>query len=84
MAYKGGVPVNSGFYPRNDFPIVDAKDIYVLDTLRLDALSDTYILNIDYDILLAFDTNEIVSANDSVSTAKLGVATLGAMTLGRE
>jgi prefoldin subunit 5 len=36
MAYKGGVPVNSGFYPRNDFPIVDAKDIYVSEEQRLD------------------------------------------------
>ena len=36
MAYKGGVPVNSGFYPRNDFPIVEAKDIYVSDEQRLD------------------------------------------------
>jgi hypothetical protein len=37
MAYKGGVPVNSGFYPRNDFPIANAKDIYVSDEQRLDA-----------------------------------------------
>lgn len=37
MAYKGGVPVNSGFYPRNDFPIVEAKDVYVSDEQRLDA-----------------------------------------------
>lgn len=37
MAFKGGVPVNSGFYPRNDFPIVEAKDIYVSDAQRLDA-----------------------------------------------
>lgn len=36
MAYKGGVPVNSGFYPRNDFPIAEAKDIYVSDEQRLD------------------------------------------------
>lgn len=40
MAYKGGVPVNSGFYPRNDFPIVEAKDIYVSDEQRLDAVLD--------------------------------------------
>ena len=38
MAYKGGVPVNSGFYPRNDFPIAEAKDIYVSDDQRLDAV----------------------------------------------
>lgn len=38
MAYKGGVPVNSGFYPRNDFPIAEAKDIYVSDEQRLDTV----------------------------------------------
>lgn len=36
MAYKGGVPVNSGFYPRNNFPIAEAKDIYVSEEQRLD------------------------------------------------
>jgi len=40
MAYKGGVPVNSGFYPRNDFPIVDAKDIYVSEGKRLNVKLD--------------------------------------------
>ena len=36
MSYKNGVPVNSGFYPRGDFPIANAKDIYVSDEERLD------------------------------------------------
>ena len=35
MSYTGGVPVNSGFYPRNDFPIVNAEDVYVSDDQRL-------------------------------------------------
>lgn len=45
MAYKGGVPVNSGFYPRNDFPIAEAKDIYVSDEKRLDVVLEELIKN---------------------------------------
>lgn len=176
MAYKGGVPVNSGFYPRNDFPIIEAKDIYVSDDQRLNQtienlqniigdapvseqiaeaiaeqdhfsgdyndlknrpnivedessdlciadgsgntifkvdnngihttaltlngeniknILDTYILSIDYDKLLAFDTDEIVINDkidedpdnndtdaDSETSAVLGIAVLGQMILG--
>ena len=37
MAYKEGVPVNSGFYPRGNYPIANAKDVYVSDEEMLDA-----------------------------------------------
>lgn len=91
MAYKGGVPVNSGFYPRNDFPIAEAKDIYVSDEQRLDKIIEIYTLNIDYNTLLAFDITEIVFGSasgggadneDAGTSSVLGVAVLGQMVLG--
>lgn len=49
-----------------------------------DSLSDileTYILNIDYDTLLAFDTSELVSGGSINTTAILGQATLDSLIL---
>lgn len=41
----------------------------------------TYILNIDYDTLLAFDTSEIVFGAGTNTTSVLGQAILGQMVL---
>lgn len=46
----------------------------------VDSQLDTYILNIDYDTLLAFDTSEIVIGTTS-TTSVLGQAILGQMVL---
>ncbi len=47
MAYIGGVPVNSGFYPRGNFPIVNAKDVYVSDSDTLLALLERFGVDIN-------------------------------------
>lgn len=48
----------------------------------LSTILDTYILNIDYDALLAFDTTEIVTNNTNANTTSvLGRAILGQMVL---
>jgi hypothetical protein len=46
----------------------------------LSTILETYILNIDYDTLLAFDTSEIVTGATS-TTSVLGQAVLGQMVL---
>ena len=51
--------------------ITHGEDLTLLSTIL-----DTYILNIDYETLLKFDTTEIVLGSGSTS-AKLGVAILG-------
>lgn len=35
MAYKKSLLAGGGFYPNGEFPIVDAKDVYVDDNTRL-------------------------------------------------
>ena len=57
MAYKGNVPVNSGLYPRSDFPIVDAKDIYFSDDQRLDAALIDMAETLGYQISTKADAN---------------------------
>jgi hypothetical protein len=47
----------------------------------LSNIIDTYILTIDYDTLLAFDTSEIVTGATSTTTSVLGQAMLGQMVL---
>lgn len=48
----------------------------------LSNLLETYMLNIDYGSLVAFDTTEIVMVNND-QVATLGLATLGQMMLGQ-
>lgn len=118
MSYTGGVPVNAGFYPRSNFPIAEAKDIYVseekrlnsvlaelfegienastqehkhstLDTVHdrtqitLSTLIETYMLAINYDTMLSFDTNEIV-VDFSKNSSLLGKSILGNMILNKK
>ncbi len=56
---------------------VNADGTYLLSNLL-----ETYMLNIDYESLVAFDTTEIViGSNEQIAT--LGLATLGQMVLGQ-
>lgn len=64
------------------------EDIYSIGTEsinhgedKLSSIIDTYILNIDYESLLAFDTSEIV-IDGTTTTSMLGKAILGKMILG--
>lgn len=74
MAYKGGVPVNSGFYPRNDFPIADAKDIYFSDTERLDVVVGELIAR-----LAQFNTTFIGTRAEYEAANKAGSVPVGAV-----
>lgn len=49
----------------------------------LSNLLETYMLNIDYDALISFDTSEIIFATNSDSVATLGLARLGSLILGK-
>lgn len=55
--------------------------IYHNDEILLSYILDNYLLNIDYDNILAFDTTEIV-INTNVKSSILGKAILGSMVLG--
>ena len=66
---------------------VDKEDlrtdkIYHSDEILLSQLIDDYLLNIDYDNILAFDTTEIV-INTNAKSSILGQAILGLMVLGQ-
>jgi hypothetical protein len=65
----------------------EIKESIVVDSTKvthgenlLSNILETYILNIDYDTLLAFDTSEIVTGATS-TTSVLGQAILGQMVL---
>ena len=55
---------------------------YILhNSNTLSQLLEQYILNIDYDTILAFDTSEIVFGNTPTTTSILGQAILGQLIL---
>jgi hypothetical protein len=66
-------------YPNNETlaAILNAID----DTKADKTYVNNYLLNIDYDTLLKFDTNEIVINNTINTTSVLGQAILGQMVL---
>lgn len=70
-------------YPNNStlMAVIDAIDETKADKDYIDEIFNAYLLNIDYDNLLAFDTNEIVF-NIDTSIAILGQSMLGKMILG--
>jgi hypothetical protein len=77
--------IGDGFTLVNDLPFVDES--VIVDSKRVAHGSDflfdileNYILNIDYDTKLAFDTSELVTGTAS-TTAVLGRAILGQMIL---
>jgi hypothetical protein len=77
--------IGNGFDNVTSLPFVDETMILASTQVRhenslLSELIDTYILNIDYDTLLAFDTSEIVTGVTS-TTSVLGQAILGQMVL---
>ena len=93
---NGDLVMTGGFAPAGDFFLVGANDIYVAhikekeeDTevaTSLSEITNVYILDVDYNTLLKFNTSEIVignAASGGGTTAKLGVAVLGTMVLGQ-
>lgn len=69
----------------NDLPFVDESIVVpstrvTHDEYLLSNILETYVLNIDYDTLLAFDTSEVVTGATS-TTSVLGQAILGQMVL---
>ena len=91
--YNGSVGLMAGITQKDgsDFAMVEAGAVQTReDGTRLDAelqsfqtIVDTYILIIDYDTLLKFDTSEIVIGSSGATTAVLGKAILGSMVLGQ-
>lgn len=73
-------------YPNNETLIavinaIDESKADKEDVLKLSNIIENYILNIDYENLLAFDTSEIVFGASN-TTSVLGQAILGQMMLG--
>lgn len=84
------IKIGDGVTNINNLPFFDdhalssTKVVHGNDATLLSTIIDTYILAIDYEKLLAFDTTEIVigeNANAGTS-ATLGFAILGQMILG--
>lgn len=62
--------------------VLSTQVIHSENKLQLSNIIDSYILDIDYKTLLAFDITEIVFGS-GITTAKLGTAVLGQMVLGQ-
>ena len=65
-------------YPNNEMlmAVINAIDETKVDKEYVDEIFNMYLLNIDYDTILGFDTSEIVFGNTSTTSA-LGQAILG-------
>jgi hypothetical protein len=65
-------------YPNNEMlmAVINAIDETKADKEYVDEIFNMYLLNIDYDVTLGFDTSEIVFGNTS-TTSILGQAILG-------
>lgn len=65
-------------YPNNEMlmAVINAIDETKVDKEYVDEIFNMYLLNIDYDTILGFDTSEIVFGNTS-TTSILGQAILG-------
>ena len=75
--------INMNDYPNNEtlMAVINAIDETKVDKAYVDEIFNLYLLNIDYDNTLAFDTSEIV-IGETTNTAMLGRAMLGRMILG--
>lgn len=75
--------INMNDYPNNEtlMAVINAIDETKADKDYIDEIFNLYLLNIDYDNTLAFDTSEIV-IGEITNTAMLGRAILGKMILG--
>lgn len=69
-------------YPNNEMlmAVINAIDETKVDKEYIDEIFNMYLLNINYDVALGFDTSEIVFENTS-TTSILGQAILGQMIL---
>lgn len=74
--------INMNDYPNNEtlMAVINAIDETKADKEYVDEIFNMYLLNIDYDTILGFDTSEIVFGNTS-TTSILGQAILGQMIL---
>ena len=80
-------PNSSGYVLEDIFSIDDVSSEYIVhgsEKNKLSNIIETYILNIDYNKLLAFDTTEILFGENvnAGTSAVLGKAILGQMVLG--
>ena len=74
--------INMNDYPNNEMlmAVINAIDETKADKEYVDEIFNMYLLNIDYDTILGFDTSEIVFGNTS-TTSILGQAILGQLIL---
>ena len=74
--------INMNDYPNNEMlmAVINAIDETKVDKEYVDEIFNMYLLNIDYDTILGFDTSEIVFGNTSTTSA-LGQAILGQLIL---
>lgn len=74
--------INMNDYPNNEMlmAVINAIDETKVDKEYIDEIFNMYLLNINYDVALGFDTSEIVFENTS-TTSILGQAILGQMIL---
>lgn len=74
--------INMNDYPNNEMlmAVINAIDETKVDKEYIDEIFNMYLLNIDYNTVLGFDTSEIVF-NTSATTSVLGQAILGQLIL---
>ena len=74
--------INMNDYPNNEMlmAVINAIDETKVDKEYVDQIFNMYLLNINYDTVLGFDTSEIV-LNTSTTTSILGQAILGQLIL---
>lgn len=73
-----GIDIGSVIDPNN---IPSTNVFHKTEDVRLFDLIESYILDIDYDKILAFDVNELVIGLNGASSPILGVGRLGYMIL---
>lgn len=68
MAYNGTVELIAGITPKNngDFPLVNAKDVYVTDNLRLDGALQA-LRNFDYTVCTTNNTTPNIVSNGTLA-----------------
>lgn len=74
--------INMNDYPNNEMlmAVINAIDETKADKEYIDEIFNMYLLNIDYDVTLGFDTSEIVFGT-TTATSVLGQAILGQIIL---
>ena len=74
--------INMNDYPNNEMlmAVINAIDETKVDKEYANEIFNMYLLNIDYDTVLGFDTSEIIFGNTS-TTSVLGQAILGQLIL---